>query len=189
MQSITWDLLLRTLSRKRFQGRRDTLVKCQCGEEATVHLTKIANGKKKVEHYCPECARKQELLKQQDLNLNAIVQSVLGKNVGGAADELSRLTCPSCGIKYMEFKAAGRCGCPLDYQVFREPLLPLLERIHRGCRHVGKVPPHALEHAALQSELRDLRQQLRTAVEQEAYEDAARRRDLIRQKEPADEPR
>jgi protein arginine kinase activator len=89
----------------------------------------------------------------------------------------------------MEFKAAGRCGCPQDYQVFREPLLPLLERIHRGVRHVGKIPPHALKHAAAQTELRDLRQQLRAAVEREAYEDAARLRDLIKQKENADEPR
>jgi protein arginine kinase activator len=165
------------------------LVKCHlCEQAATVHLTEIVNGKKKERHFCPDCAQKQELLKQQQLNLTAFVQTMIGQHVGGAADELSRLTCPSCGIKYMEFKAAGRCGCPNDYQVFREPLLPLLERIHRGCRHVGKVPPHAQKYAAVQSELRDLRQQLRAAVEREAYEDAARLRDLIRQKEKADEP-
>lgn len=164
-------------------------MKCQsCDQSATVHLTEIVNGKKKEKHFCQECAEKQELLKQQELNLTAILQSVIGQHVGGQADELSRLTCPSCGIKYMEFKAAGRCGCPNDYQVFREPLLPLLERIHRGVRHVGKVPPHALQHAALQTELRDLRQQLRIAVEQEAYEEAARLRDLIRQKDNPDEP-
>jgi protein arginine kinase activator len=153
-----------------------------------VHLTEIVNGKKKIKHFCPACAEKQELLKQQDMNLTAILQSVIGQHVGSATDELSRLTCPSCGIKYMEFKAAGRCGCPLDYQVFRQPMLPLLERIHRGSRHVGKVPPHAVEHAALQAELRELRQQLRNAIEQEAYEEAARLRDLIRQKDIADEP-
>jgi len=164
-------------------------VKCQtCGQPATVHLTEIVNGKKKEKHFCPECAEKQELLKQQELNLTAILQTVIGQHVGGQTDELSRLTCPTCGIKYMEFKAAGRCGCPHDYQVFREPLLPLLERIHRGVKHVGKVPPHALQHAAAQTELRDLRQQLRNAVEREAYEEAARLRDLIRQKEKADEP-
>jgi protein-arginine kinase activator protein McsA len=45
-----------------------------------------------------------------------------------------------------------------------------------------------LKHAAAQSELRDLRQQMRGAVEREEYEEAARLRDLIRQKESADEP-
>ena len=113
-------------------------MKCQsCGQTATVHLTDIVDGKKREKHLCQECAEKQELLKQQDMNLTAILQSVIGQHVGSATDELSRLTCPSCGIKYMEFKAAGRFGCPHDYQVFREPLMPLLERIHRGCRHVG----------------------------------------------------
>ena len=170
-------------------GKRTRKVKCQsCGQLATVHLTEIVNGKKKERHFCPECAEKQELIKQQDLNLTAILQSVIGQNVSKAADELSRLTCPSCGIKYMEFKAAGRCGCPNDYEVFREPLLPLLERIHRGRRHVGKIPGHALDHAAAQTELRNLRQQLRNAVETEAYEEAARLRDLIKEKEHADEP-
>src|SRR5436190_20665892 len=122
-------------------------VKCQaCGQMATVHLTEIVNGKKREKHFCQECAEKQEVLKQQELNLTAILQSVIGQHVGAAADELSRLTCPLCGIKYMEFKAAGRFGCPHDYQVFREPLMPLLERIHRGCRHVGKIPANSLRH-------------------------------------------
>src|SRR5262245_32856555 len=164
-------------------------MKCQsCNQTATVHLTEIVNGKKKEKHFCQDCAQKQEILKQQELNLTAILQSVIGQHVGGQTDELSRLTCPSCGIKYMEFKAAGRCGCPQDYQVFREPLMPLLERIHRGCKHVGKVPVNALRHATAQAELRDLRQQMRAAIEQEAYEEAARLRDLIRQKEKTDEP-
>ena len=29
------------------------------------------------------------------------------------------LTCPHCGIKFMEFRAQGRLGCPHDYEVFR----------------------------------------------------------------------
>ncbi len=164
-------------------------MKCQlCESPATVHLTEIVGGKKKELHLCQSCAEKKENLKQQEMNLSAILQTVVAQHVGGPSDELSRLTCPACGIKYMEFKNAGRFGCPHDYEVFREPLLPLLERIHRGQHHVGKVPPHAVQHEALQTELRELRQQLRTAVEQEAYEDAARLRDRIRQKEQADEP-
>ena len=164
-------------------------MKCHlCSEPATVHLTEIVNGKKKEKHFCQECAQKQQLLKQQDMNLTAILQSVIGQHVGGDAKELAQLTCPSCGIKYMEFKAEGRLGCPQDYEVFRAALAPLLQRIHRALRHVGKIPVHAVRNAALQSELMDLRQLLRRAVEAENYEEAARLRDLIRQKESTDEP-
>jgi protein arginine kinase activator len=163
---------------------KEVRVNCQsCNNPATVHLTDIIKGEKKVLHLCQECAEKQELLKKQELNLSAILQTVIGQHLDPPTDELARLTCPSCGIKYMEFKAGGRLGCPHDYEVFQDALVPLLERIHRARRHVGKVAPHATAHAALQTELRELRQQLRHAVETEAYEQAVGLRDLIRQKE------
>ncbi|MBI3407798.1 MAG: UvrB/UvrC motif-containing protein [Planctomycetes bacterium] len=164
-------------------------MKCQsCEEPATVHVTNIVNGHKRESHLCKSCAEKQQFLKHQELNLSAILQTVIGQHIGPMTDELSRLTCPSCGIKYMEFKAGGRLGCPNDYRVFQSALEPLLEKIHRSRRHVGKVPPHATKNAARQAELMDFRNQLRQAVETEAYEEAARLRDLIRQKETADEP-
>ena len=159
-------------------------MKCQsCENQATVHLTNIVNGQKQAIHLCQECAEKKELIKQQELNLSAILQSVIGQHIGQLTDELSRLTCPVCGIKYMEFKAEGRLGCPHDYEVFQSALEPLLMRIHRSQRHVGKAPRHGAEHKVQQAELTELRCRLRAAVENEAYEEAARLRDLIRQKE------
>jgi protein arginine kinase activator len=159
-------------------------VKCQsCSNPATVHLTEIVNGHKKEVHLCEVCAEKQQFLKHQELNLSAILKAVIGP----LTDELARLTCPACGIKYMEFKAEGRLGCPHDYEVFHAALEPLLERIHRARRHAGKVPRHAVANAARLADLVQLRQQLRRAVEAEAYEEAARLRDLLRQKEATDE--
>lgn len=164
-------------------------MKCQaCSKPATVHLTDIVSGQKREVHLCQACAEKRDLIKHQELNLSAILQTVIGQHIGPMTDELARLTCPSCGIKYMEFKAEGRLGCPQDYEVFRAALAPLLQRIHRSLRHVGKVPAHAVRNAALQTELMELRQLLRRAVEAEHYEEAARLRDLIRLKESTDEP-
>lgn len=161
-------------------------MKCQtCGKAATVHLTDIVQGKKRVTHLCQECAEKQEIIKHQELNLSAILQTVIGQHVGPATDELSRLTCPTCGIKYMEFKAEGRLGCPRDYQVFQSALEGLLFRIHRATRHQGKKPRTGPLHQERQQELIELRRQQREAVEAEAFEEAARLRDLIRQKELA----
>ncbi|MCI0681745.1 MAG: UvrB/UvrC motif-containing protein [Gemmataceae bacterium] len=157
---------------------------CQrCGQPATVHVTNIVNGQKREMHLCQACSEKQHILKNQELNLSVILQTMIGQHVGATTDELARLTCPACGIKYMEFKAEGRLGCPKDYQVFQKALEPLLQRIHRAMRHVGKIPPHASRNAALQAELIDLRHKLREAVDVEAYEEAARLRDLIREKE------
>jgi protein arginine kinase activator len=164
-------------------------MKCQsCSSPATVHLTKLTtDGHKKVLHLCQSCAEQQQFTKQHELNLPAILQTLIGQHVGQLPDELARLTCPACGIKYMEFRAEGRLGCPHDYEVFRIGLEPLLQRIHRAGRHVGKSPRHGPRNAALQAELLDLRRRLRTAVEAEAYEEAARLRDLLLLKEATDE--
>jgi protein arginine kinase activator len=162
--------------------------KCQsCSSPATVHLTDIVNGHKKELHLCQTCAEKQQFIKQQELNLPAILQTLIGHHLGQLTDELARLTCPACGIKYMEFRAEGRLGCPQDYDVFRVGLQPLLQRIHRAERHIGKAPRRHRPSTVLQAEVAELRGKLRAAIDAEAYEEAARLRDLIRQKEATDE--
>jgi len=154
-----------------------------------VHLTKLLEGGKKKEvHLCQACAEQQDLVQGQgqELNLPAILQTLIGQHVGARTDELARLTCPACGIKYMEFRAQGRLGCPHDYNVFRTGLEPLLERIHRATRHRGKAPRKCASPAK-SAELLDLRRQLQSAVDAERYEEAARILDQLRKKEATDE--
>jgi protein arginine kinase activator len=150
-------------------------------------LTDIVQGKKKETHLCQGCAKGQHLVQNEELNLPEILQTLIGQHVGPQADELARLACPTCGIRYMEFRARGRLGCPHDYAVFRNGLEPLLQRIHRSSRHVGKSPRHGTSPER-HAELVELRRQLSEAVTAEAYEVAARLRDLLRKKEAADEP-
>jgi protein arginine kinase activator len=162
-------------------------LKCQyCSNPATVHLTDIVNKQKHELHLCQACAEKQQLVKKKELNLPAILETLIGQHVP-MTDRLARLTCPACGIKYMQFRAEGRLGCPHDYEAFRLGLEPLLQRIHRAVRHVGKSPRHRLRNESLQAELVELRQRLRAAVECEDYEEAAHLRDTIRNKEATDE--
>jgi protein arginine kinase activator len=163
-------------------------MKCQsCANPATVHMTDIVNGQKKELHLCQRCAEQQQLIQQQELNLPAILQTLIGQHIGQLTDELARLTCPACGIKYMEFRAEGRLGCPHDYEVFRVGLEPLLQRIHRSGKHVGKSPRQGAGDARQLAEIMDLRRRLQGAVEAELYEEAAQLRDQLRQKEATDE--
>jgi len=162
-------------------------VKCQlCSKPATVHLTDIVDNQKKELHLCQQCAEARQVLQHKELNLPVIVQNLIGQHLGPQTDELSRSSCPVCGIRYMEFRAQGRLGCPHDYQVFRDGLAPLLNRIHRSNRHVGKSPRHVPALDCL-VEIAQLRRQLQSAVDAEAYEEAARIRDLLRKKEATDE--
>ena len=155
-------------------------MKCQfCDNLATVHLTNIVNKKKREVRLCEACARKRNLLPSQpagpSIDLKALLSLLVGPLQQAAADPTA-LTCPACGLQYGEFRAEGRLGCPTEYDAFRTQLEPLLERIHRSLTHEGKVP-------------RGFRQQMQAAAETENYEEAARLRDTIRQKEATDEPR
>jgi protein arginine kinase activator len=165
-------------------------MKCQfCANPATVHLTDILNKQRNQLHLCESCARRHHLLPDgsQDLNLPAILNLLLGQPANPVSEEAARRSCPTCGHKYVEFRHSGRLGCPHDYDAFRAELLPLLERIHRSTRHAGKSPRRG-RPAPDQAALAELYRQLNAAVEAERYEDAARFRDLIRQKEAPDEP-
>jgi len=158
-------------------------VKCQlCSNPATVHLTDIVDMQKKELHLCQSCAEQHQLIKKQELNLPAILKSLIGQHIGQQTDELARLTCPACGIKYMEFRAQGRLGCPYDYVVFRDGLAPLMQRIHRSDHHVGKAPQRSVLPAEQQAKLVELRRRLQNAIDRENYEEAAHLRDMLRNK-------
>lgn len=95
-------------------------------------------------------------------------------------EELDQLVCPNCGISFREFRSQGRLGCPHDYIAFEAELLPLLENIHGETQHCGKFPKRAPDASRRQYQLIRLRNDLRSAVEDEKYEEAARLRDEIR---------
>jgi protein arginine kinase activator len=168
--------------------RKGSGVKCQlCSKPATVHLTKIVENESHEVHLCQACAEAQQMVKNKELNLPAILQSLIGQHLGPQTDELARLTCPMCGIKFMEFRSQGRLGCPHDYTVFANGLKTLLYRIHRATHHVGKSPRQKGPPPDRLVEIAQLRRQLQSAVDGEAYEEAARLRDLLRKKEATDE--
>ena len=156
---------------------------CQrCKNEASVHLTERVGGKRRELHLCLDCARKAGLALPEtppNLALDAVVQSLILAHVGELVGELAELSCPDCGIKYMEFRAGGRLGCPQDYRVFGKGLLPVILRIHGATRHVGKGARH---RPGTKERLR-LRSRLREAVAREDYEQAARIRDQLRLKD------
>jgi protein arginine kinase activator len=156
---------------------------CQrCKNNASVHLTQRVGESRQELHLCLACAQKAGLAVPEnppDLALDAVVQSLIVAHVGELVGELADLSCPDCGIKYMEFRAGGRLGCPQDYRVFSRGLLPVLQRVHGATRHVGKA---ARQRPGAINRLR-LRSQLREAILHENYEQAARIRDELRLKD------
>jgi protein arginine kinase activator len=89
--------------------------------------------------------------------------------------------CPTCGFKPNDFKKLGRFGCPQCYRTFEGMVTPMLDNMHKGTRHVGKVPHKAIERRTLLERIATLEADLASAIKAERYEDAARLRDELAQ--------
>jgi protein arginine kinase activator len=168
-------------------------MKCQkCAKPATFHITDIVEkGKHREFHFCDEHARLHLAPPDEtaeppisELAKKLIIGSgATGSAATGALREPSpadKQVCPICQITFLEFRNSGRLGCPYDYEVFRDELMPLLENIHGETRHSGKVPKRAPRNTQQQTTLIQLRNELKRAVAAEDYEAAARLRDKIK---------
>jgi protein arginine kinase activator len=161
-------------------------MKCQrCPKPATFHITDIERGKPKEFHFCDEHAR-QHLAPSAEGGEKADISSLAEKLSQGSLEPPREITtvekqvCPVCQMSFQEFRNTGRLGCPYDYEVFREELMPLLENIHEETRHTGKFPHRAPRDPVRQTELIQLRNEQKRAIAAEDYETAARIRDKIK---------
>ena len=93
----------------------------------------------------------------------------------------SDLKCPACGFTQADFKKTGRLGCADCYTTFGEGLEGLLKSMHKGTKHVGKVPQPLQQHKDYQEKLNRLQKQLEKAIGDEDFEQAALLRDEIKQ--------
>ena len=90
------------------------------------------------------------------------------------------MVCESCGTTHQEFKKGGRLGCEACYHVFRPVLDPLLDGMHAGTKHLGKVPASSVSRIKFEKSVVSLRGELSEAVEREDFEKAAELRDQLR---------
>ena len=148
-------------------------------------------------HLCEDCAKKENIgstFENAFASMNHFwsdpFHSFLGGGFGSLWNDMlgaptatllgTERKCPTFGMTESELRQTGRVGCPDCYNTFSDILNPYVEKIHGATRHIGAAP------AAEQSKadpIETLRAQLKTAVENEEYEQAARLRDEIRRME------
>lgn len=155
---------------------------CVCKEKtATVHLTQISGDKMQKVDLCEECAKQKGVNDQTGFSLADLLLGL------GASQELEQSTggadtkCPKCGFTNADFKKSGRLGCPACYKAFAEGMSGLLKSMHKGTRHVGKVPQNLRLKRDLTDQVKLLQERLAKAVKSEDFETAAQLRDELKQ--------
>jgi len=169
---------------------------CQnCGEnEANVKYTHIVNGVKKEMLLCEECSNKLGI-GNMDFSMPINFSSFLGDFFDEEKEFVpnfikEELQCKSCGMTYDNFISSGKFGCDNCYDVFSQKIDAVLKNIHGGNRHVGRIPSGGFVQnnkecntqavPSKQTEIEVLKRDLKLAIKEERYEDAARLRDEIK---------
>lgn len=171
-----------------------------CGKrEANVRYSENINGRKKELHLCEECSQKLGI-GNMDLNMPIDFSSFFGGLLEdfGTTDfmplfnEVKALKCENCGYTFEDIVNTGRLGCSNCYSVFEERLDPIIKKIQGSNTHIGrsgkiidnkigkKFDENKDETKEDISEVDKLQNELKQAIKDERYEEAAKIRDEIK---------
>ena len=150
-------------------------------KEATVHYTQIIGDKMQKVDLCDSCAKAKGVNETAGFSLADLMLGLGASQEIEQASGGAQLKCSRCGYSQEDFKKTGRLGCPECYKVFAEGLESLLKTMHKGTKHIGKVPEALRHNRDLSDRLKTLQRRLAKAVEEEDFELAAKLRDEIKQ--------
>ena len=139
--------------------------------EATVNVIKIVNGHKTELHLCSSCVKKfeqQGFFQSLDEHLFAPFSEFVDDSI------LSDRVCPACGTTLSQFNQTGYLGCEKCYEEFKPEIEVMLKRVQVSSSHVGKVPKGSRDLSSGMREYERLSLELKKAVGEERYEDAAK---------------
>ena len=160
---------------------------------ATVHMKGLLNGAQTELHLCQECSFNMVNM-EMPISLENIFKGILESvqsmgpmtigQMGQASRPASRKKAPGpctvCALSYEQFKTTGKLGCEACYQAFPKEIVALFKNVQGSSHHEGKFPKRFGTQMRQQREVDKLRSSLKTAIDDENYEEAARIRDQIR---------
>lgn len=163
-------------------------MKCtHCHEkEANTHFKRIINGQKEEMYLCEDCARELGVMDEFDVTPFSM-DSFFGNLLGAGASALNSLAgidrCTYCGSSFNDIVNSGKVGCAHCYDKFSSKLSPSIEKLHGKTKHVGKYVTYTEDEQPKQDDkadtLKSLKADLKQAIKDQRFEDAAVIRDKI----------
>jgi protein arginine kinase activator len=150
---------------------------------ATIHFTNVIGNDVRKIHICKHCAEEKgfEYLKKSNFEKSDLLAGLM--TVSSPTEEKGKrgsARCDNCGRTYAAFTKAAGLGCSKCYEHFSEDIVKVLKRIHGNARHLGKTPRRfCTDKVNARRRIRELKDELKMAVELENYERAAELRDEI----------
>ena len=150
-------------------------MKCdKCGMPSVYHSTLIVNGMSQKTSLCRECAIKEGVFNQGTSLFDDMFSNFA--NILGY-EQVENIVCPVCKTSLREFKSTSKLGCPNCYDMFREEISSIIKRIAPFATHKQetiKTKPKKTEKLTKDEKIKQLRDDMKLAVSEERYEDAAK---------------
>jgi protein arginine kinase activator len=154
-------------------------------DTASIKFTEVVDGKA-VQHFlCPECYRvHQEQLPGFTRSVpQPTVYRARQEKADTPADKKVVVRCPACNASLSQILETAIVGCSSCYTAFGREIESMLEALHSGMAHRGKIIKCDDNRAQMNKNIQVKRILLRRMLKEENYEEAARLRDEIIQLE------
>ena len=170
--------------------------------EANVRYSENINGIRRELNLCEECSKKLgigEIGLDMPINFSSFfgefIEDFSNSEFMPMFNELKTLKCDNCGYTFEDIAHTGRVGCANCYDVFQDRLEPIIRRIQSSNHHVGRLGKiidkkidekqhnnnnRTNKETTPEEKLEILKEDLRQAIKEERYEDAAKLRDEIK---------
>lgn len=181
-------------------------MKCEnCGKnDANVKYTQIINGEKKQMFLCEECSEKlgiNDIHFNMPINFTSFLTDFFDDmndiSLMPSVGTLNPLKCSKCGLTWDDFLHTGRFGCSNCYSDFETRIDPILRSLQGATSHIGRIGDikqgnnvkqnldDKLQNEEIEavSKIEKLKADLKQAIKEERYEDAAKIRDEIKKQE------
>ncbi|MGM8365534.1 UvrB/UvrC motif-containing protein [Virgibacillus sp. W0181] len=160
---------------------------------ASLHFTQVVNGNKTEMHVCEVCAKKKGYMNypEEGYSLHHLLSGLFNfdnQQLDGHQEDpfqkVEELQCQKCKLTFNQFQRVGKFGCASCYDTFSEKLDSIFRRVHSGnTKHYGKIPRRKGGDLHTKKQLESYRDQMQQLIEKEAFEDAAKVRDKIKELE------
>ena len=169
--------------------------------EANVRYSENINGIRRELNLCEECSKKLgigEIGLDMPINFSSFfgefIEDFSNSEFMPMFNELKTLKCDNCGYTFEDIAHTGKVGCANCYDVFQDRLEPIIRRIQSSNHHVGRLGKiidkkidekqhkdnRTNKEVTPEEKLEILKEDLKRAIKEERYEDAAKLRDEIK---------
>ncbi len=162
----------------------------KCGKPSVYHSTLIVNGVSQTTNLCRDCAMKEGVFTSEPSSIFDDMFSVFADFL--PFERVADINCPVCKTTLREFKTTNRLGCPNCYEAFRDEISAIIKRIapfesHKQDRLNEYIAKKENKLETKQDKITALREDMRLAVSEERYEDAAKLKKKIQKLESENE--